>query len=222
MWEGNTSPDGSMWEGMRTDGNSHDGHPAEEEPHPEIGGFACLLLSLLGTAVSGPPVGASPDADRKALLIVSQEVLRREHAHAVRLCFAKYKTLVPELTERQVDALALAPPSFLTPHSGISIPLWLPRLVTVRTAAPDEATAFAPAAAPAAAAPAATAAAPAAAPVPAPAAGAPTAPAAARARAGGRRRGLEHVDDVAAASGTPPRSSELAVMRDALALLLPP
>ena len=82
MWEGNTSPDGSMWEGMRTDGNSHDGHPAGEEPHPEIGGFACLLLSLLGTAVSGPPVGASPDADREALLIVSQEVLRQAEPHS--------------------------------------------------------------------------------------------------------------------------------------------
>ena len=136
--EGNMSPGGSMCEGMRTDGNSHDddGHPAEE-PHPEvesteIGGVACLLLSLLGTAVSGPPVGASPvGADRNALLIASQKVLQREHAHAVRFCFAKGAALFPELTERQVDALALAPPSFLTPHSGISIPEWLPTLVTV-------------------------------------------------------------------------------------------
>ena len=54
-----------MWEGLRTDGN-----PAEE-PHPEaeateIGDLACLLLSLLGTAVSGcASVGVSPDADRE-------------------------------------------------------------------------------------------------------------------------------------------------------------
>ena len=108
-----------------------------EEEASEIGEVACLLLSLLGSAVSGPPVGASPVADRKALLLASEEVLRREHAHAVRLCFAKGASLVPELTERQVAALALAPPKFLTPDSGISMPLWLPTLVTVRTAAPD-------------------------------------------------------------------------------------
>ena len=99
-----------------------------------------MLLSLLGTAVSGPPVGASPvGADRNALLIASQKVLQREHAHAVRFCFAKGAALFPELTERQVDALALAPPSFLKPLSGIAVPLplWLPTLVTVSTAAPD-------------------------------------------------------------------------------------
>ena len=141
MWEGDTSPDGSMCEGMRTDGNSHDRHPAEE-PHPEgeateMGEAACLILSLLGTAVSGSPVGASPDADQQALLIASsREVLLREHAHDVRLCFAKGATLFPELKERHVDALALAPPSFLAPHSGTSVPLRLPILVAVRTAAP--------------------------------------------------------------------------------------